>query len=110
MRGLVEELARFRGIALQLRAHQLQLERERDEALLSAVVQVAFDAAALGVARLHNACARLAQLVQARLQLGVEAHVLVGHDAGLPEPGAKHAQPERVRHGRKHRQARRRYK
>ena len=42
--GDLEQLGGRGRVGLQLRAHQLQLERERDEPLLRAVVEVALDA------------------------------------------------------------------
>src|SRR5581483_9824725 len=51
----VEQPGRLPGRALQLRTHEPQPERERDEALLRAVVEVPLEAAALCVARLDDA-------------------------------------------------------
>jgi hypothetical protein len=47
----VEQCSRLRGIAFDHRSRQLQLDRERDELLLRAIVQVPFDLPALVVLR-----------------------------------------------------------
>ena len=52
-----EELAGGRRILLELRADQAKVERDRHESLLRAIVQVAFEAPALGVAGLDDASA-----------------------------------------------------
>ena len=64
---------------------QAQVHRQRDEVLLRAVVQVPLDAATFGVAAGHDARPRLAErvglladLVQGRLQGGVELRVVQG--------------------------------
>ena len=64
---------------------QAQLHGQRDEVLLGAVVQVALELAPLGVAGGDDAGPRLLQLVvadlqlvEARLQRGVELHVVQG--------------------------------
>ena len=59
-----------------LPAREAQVQRERDEPRLGAVVEVALEAAALGVAGLDESDARRAQLHQACAQLGVQALVL----------------------------------
>ena len=51
-------------------------QRQRDQPLLGAVVQVALEPAALVVGRLHDPRARGAQLLDLRPQLGVEPLVL----------------------------------
>ena len=43
------------GIAAELMLEQLQFQRQRDQALLRAVVKVALEALTLGLAGLHNA-------------------------------------------------------
>ena len=53
-----------------------ELERQRDEPLLRAVVQVALQAPALGQPGLEQPLARALQLVDAGAQLGVEALVV----------------------------------
>ena len=64
------------GSASSLPRARLQVERQRDQPLLRAVVQVALEPAARGVAGLDDARARGAQLLDAGAQLGVEALVL----------------------------------
>nr|WP_228431103.1 hypothetical protein [Baekduia soli] len=59
-------------------AQQAQLQRERHELLLGAVVQVALDAPARPVGGLHDPQARLAQLLQTRPQVGLQALVVDG--------------------------------
>ena len=68
--------ARASAIAGQLLLEQAELERERDQPLLRAVVQIALQSLALLLAGLDHACARAAQLLQVRLQLGLQAAVL----------------------------------
>ena len=55
---------------------ELELERERDEALLGAVVEVALEPPALRVARRDQPLARRAQLREAGPRLGVQVLVL----------------------------------
>ena len=69
--GALEQLAEL-GVGAGARARSADQQRERDEAGLGAVVEVALEAAALGVARLDEAGARRAQLLEALAQLGVE--------------------------------------
>ena len=80
---LVEHRLRLLGIGVGDLAREAHTDRERDEVLLRAVVQVAFDAAPLGVGRLHDAGAGRAQLVglaahcvERLLERGVELHVV----------------------------------
>ena len=61
--GPAEELSRGVGIARQPGLSEPQRKRERDEPLLRAVVQVAFEPPAFGVAGLDDARARAAQLL-----------------------------------------------
>jgi hypothetical protein len=70
------------GIGMDLRFDQTQVERDRDEPLLGAVMEIPLESAALGVAGRHDASARLAQIVHVRLQLGVEAAVLESQSGG----------------------------
>ena len=70
-----EALLRVR-VAVELLLEQAQLERERDQPLLCAVVQVALQPLALALAGLDDPRARPAQLLEPRPQLGVEAGVL----------------------------------
>ena len=51
------ELPRGVGIAVELRAHDPEAQRQRHEALLCSVMEVALQAAAGGVARFDDACA-----------------------------------------------------
>ena len=71
----VDERRRGRSV-LEAGAAQAQVERERDEPRLRAVVEVALEPAALGVAGLDDPRARRAQLDDVGAQLGVEALVL----------------------------------
>ena len=65
------------GSAIE-RAQHAQLERERDELLLGAVVEVALDAPAGLVGGLDDPQARHAQLLHARAQVGLQALVVDG--------------------------------
>ena len=58
-----QRLPRGRRVALELRADHAQAERDRDEPLLSAVVQVALEPPALGVADLDDARPRGGELL-----------------------------------------------
>ena len=60
---LVEQLGRERRVGLELAAREPQRQRQADEVLLRAVVQVALDPAPRVVARGHDAGARRAQLL-----------------------------------------------
>ena len=78
-------------------AGQADLHRQRDEVLLGAVVQVALELAALGVAGGHDAGpgllqlgVRALQLVERRLQRGVELDVVQG-EADLAGQLGEHA-------------------
>ena len=73
------ELLRLGGVAPDVGAEHPQLERERDEPLLGAVVQVALEPAALGVAGRDDALARRLHLGEPGLRLRQEALVLEGH-------------------------------
>ena len=55
---------------------QAELERERDQPLLGAVVEVALEPLALLLSGLDHAPARAPQLLEPRLQLGLQARVL----------------------------------
>ena len=68
------------GMGLHELAGELQLDPERHEPLLRAVVQVALDAPAFEVRGRHDPPARLAQLPQRRAKLRLEALVLERHE------------------------------
>ena len=83
---LVRELAQHQGACLGLVRDALRGEAEvdaqRDEALLGAVVQIALQAPALLVDGLHGAPARGAQLAQRGAAIGLQAGVHVGEVGG----------------------------
>ena len=56
-----------------------ELERKRNQTLLRAVMKVALEALPFLLAGVDHSCARGLELLQARLQLGVEAPILEGH-------------------------------
>src|SRR5512133_400629 len=60
---------------------ELQLQRDRDESLLGAIVKVALDLAPCAVAGLEDASARRADLGQLRLEDRALAHRLLGGSA-----------------------------
>ena len=64
------------SLAAHARLEQAQVEREADELLLGAVVEVALEPAARGVGGLDDAHARDAQLLHARAQVGLQALVV----------------------------------
>ena len=64
------------GVLLEPGAQQAQVERERDELLLGAVVQVALDLAAGVVGRLDDPAPRVAQLLEPGPQVGLQALVV----------------------------------
>ena len=70
------ELSRRLGVVRQVPLEHAQLERERDEPLLGAVVEVALEPLALLLAGLDHARARALELLQLRLLLGLQAAVL----------------------------------
>ena len=72
---LVEQLRGQRGVALELAAGQAERQREADEVLLGAVVQVALDPAPGVVRRGDDAGARGAQLLLGGEPVGDVAHV-----------------------------------
>ena len=74
MRGL--ELAGSLGVTVQPRTKQPEPQRERDEPLLGAVVEVALESPARRVAGIDDARTRGAKLLELRAQLGVEPFVL----------------------------------
>ena len=78
--GVDEQLGRRRVLA-DVPLEEAQLHGEGDEALLGAVVEVALEALALGVAGRDEALARRPQLLEPRLRLGVQVLVLE-RDAG----------------------------
>ena len=61
---------------LRLRGRPAPVQRERDQPLLRAVVEIALEPPALGVARLHDPGARALQLFQPRPQLDLQPPVL----------------------------------
>ena len=63
------------GVA-HARLQEPQVEREADELLLGAVVEVALEAPARGVGRLHDAHPRDPQLLHPRAQVGLQALVV----------------------------------
>ena len=65
------------GIGVRTVTRCAEEQRKADEAGLRAVVEVALESPARGVARLHESYARCSQLLQTRAQLGVE----LGHAA-----------------------------
>ena len=74
--GAVEQLVGPVGVLVQLALGEPQRQRERDEPLLGAVVQVALQPPALLRAGLDDPGARGAQLLDAGAQLGLQALVL----------------------------------
>ena len=64
------------GIAGHLLLQQAQLERERDQTLLRAVVQIALQPLALTLPRLDHPCPRALQLLEVSLLLGLQPAVL----------------------------------
>ena len=70
------ELLRLGGIAADVGPEHPQLQRERDEPLLGAVVQVALEPAALGVAGRDDALARRLHLGEPGLRLRQQTLVL----------------------------------
>ena len=85
--GAVEQRTGALGILLHPRLRQPQLQRQRHEALLSAVVEVALQPPALGDADIDEPRPRALQLGHAGAQLGLQAQVLhrqrgCGADAG----------------------------
>ena len=96
-----QELARGGRVLLEHRAGHAQVQRDRDEALLRAVVEVALQPPALGVARLDDAGARGGQLLvgvrvgqRLRDELGEVAQpllVVVGQRVGRAGPRGQRA-------------------
>ena len=75
--GLVQARRELRIlVGPELRPQEAKREREPDEALLRAVVEVALEPAALGVTRLDDAGARGAEILQLSAGLGLQALVL----------------------------------
>ena len=68
---LLDELARALGIALEALLGHAEVQRQRDEPRLRAVVQVALDALQLGRGGVDGAGARLGQDLDALLELAV---------------------------------------
>ena len=69
------------SVVAELGAQQPQREREHDEPLLGAVVQVALEPAALGVAGFDGPGARRAELLELRARLRLQA-LVVEREAG----------------------------
>ena len=78
------------AVTPELRPREPEVEGERDQTLLGAVVEVALDAPSLGVARLDDAGARRAKLLDAGAELGVEPLVL------HPERGGRRDRPDEI--------------
>ena len=96
----VEQLARRRpGRVRSLLWASAHGQRERDEPLLGAVVQVALEPAALGRAGLDDSRARGAQLLDPGAQLRLQALVL-DREAGRGGDGARPARGRRTARGR----------
>ena len=76
-------------------ARRAQQQRERDEPRLRAVVQVALEPPALGVAGLDEPRARGAQLLQARAQLGVELRDVAAQQAAEERERQQRGRDER---------------
>ena len=74
--GRVEN-SRGLGVRRRPESDEAKLQRDRDETLLSAVVQVALEPSALGIRCLDDACARSIQLEPARPELSPEPIVLL---------------------------------
>ena len=83
-RRLLEQLLRRRGVGVELLAREPQVERQRDQPLLGAVVEVALEAAALVVGGLDDPRPRRAQLLDPGAQLDVQALVLEREAAAAP--------------------------
>ena len=107
-------------VRLHLHPRQLELQGQRHQPRLRAVVQVALEPPPLGVARLHQPRPRGAQLLDPRPQLGLQALVLerqrrrrarrahelrllvqrgIVGDRGDPPPLDLDLRPPRARHG-----------
>src|SRR6185312_9906635 len=74
--GGVEQPPADHRVVLELAPREPELQRQRDEALLGAVVEVALQAAALAHRDLHEPRPRRLELFDPRAQLGLEALVL----------------------------------
>ena len=83
-RGAHEQLG-LRRVAADLPLDQRELQRQRDQPLLGAVVQVALDAPPLRVGGRDDALARGLQLGQPRGDLGVQLPVLQRHPGRHPD-------------------------
>ena len=68
-----EERARCRRIGLELRQREPQRHRERDQALLRAVVQVSLEATPLDVAGRDDPRPRRGKVLEPGVELGVQA-------------------------------------
>ena len=76
--GGIEQLARERRVAVELAPREAQLDRERDEPLLGAVVEVALEAPALEHRDVDEPRARALELLDAGAQLGLEVVAQAG--------------------------------
>src|SRR5690242_688029 len=74
-RGLQQPRRRGR-LRVDLALREAELERQRDEPLLGAVVEVALEPATLADRHLHEPRARGLQLLDPRAELGLQALVL----------------------------------
>ena len=97
----VDQLARARRVGLEALARELQLDHQRHEPLLRAVVQVAPEPPALGVARLDEPRARRPQRLQPRAQLDLQARVLdrQRRGGGRLDAAARASRPASARAG-----------
>ena len=80
-RGRVEQRGRFGRRLLR----DLEPHRERDKALLSAIVEVTFDAPPLRVGRLHDAHPRSTHLLELGAHLGGQPLVLEGESRRIAD-------------------------
>ena len=85
-RCATSSFARASGSA-RLTLEQLQVERQRHQPLLGAVVQVALEALALFLALLDHARTRATNLLQARAQVDVELRILERDSRGSRHRG-----------------------
>ena len=81
-RGTRQETGSPLGDSLHLLAGELEAHREREQALLSPVMQVALDAPPLVVGRLDHAGARGTELLGDSLPLGHDGSQAQGRDCG----------------------------
>src|SRR6187200_3705234 len=74
--GGVEQPAGRHRIDLELAPREPELQRQRHQPLLGAVVEVALEASALEHRDLHEPRPRAAEVLEARVELGLEALVV----------------------------------